>query len=93
MTHFKAKRRRIYLAIAFTLGAININSQNTNSAITVGENQLPGWAAHRKTNNGMGFFAGNVLNTGNISSIVDPDGVDGIMNNQNISPSVQSQAL
>ena len=33
------------MAIAFTLGAININSQNTNSAVAVGENQLPGWAA------------------------------------------------
>ena len=81
------------MAIAFTLGAININSQNTNAVVAVGENQLPGWAAHRKTNNGMGFFAGNVLNAGNLAPVVDPDGVDGMMNNQNISPSVQSQAL
>jgi hypothetical protein len=81
------------LAIGFTLGAININSQNTNSAISIGENQLTGWAAHRKVNNGIGFFAGNVLNMGNISSIIDPDGVDGLINNQNITPSVQSQAL
>lgn len=81
------------MAIGFTLGAININSQNTNSAISIGENQLTGWAAHRKVNNGIGFFAGNVLNMGNISSIIDPDGVDGLINNQNITPSVQSQAL
>ncbi|WP_053360798.1 hypothetical protein [Bacillus sp. FJAT-27251] len=81
------------MAIAFTLGAININSQNTNSAVAVGENQLPAWAAHRKTNNGNGFFAGNVFNTGNVANVIDPDGVDGMMNNQNIAPSVQSQAL
>lgn len=81
------------MAIAFTLGAINVNSQQTNTAIAIGENQLPGWSAHRKVNNGIGFFAGNVLNAGNASSIVDPDGVDGMMNNQSISPSVQNQAL
>ena len=81
------------MAIGFTLGAINVNSQNTNSAISIGENQLPGWAAHRKVNNGIGFFAGNVLNMGNVASVIDPDGVDGLINNQNISPSVQSQAL
>jgi hypothetical protein len=89
----KVKRRRIYVAIAFTLGAININSQQTNTAIAVGENQLPGWAAHRKVNNGFGFFAGNTLNAGNMSFVIDPDGVDGVMNNVNISPSVQNQAL
>lgn len=81
------------MAIAFTLGSINVNSQNTNSAISVGENQLPGWAAHRKVNNGIGFLAGNVLNTGNISGINDPDLIDGMMNNQNIAPSAQGQAL
>ncbi|RLL41776.1 hypothetical protein D8M04_17055 [Oceanobacillus piezotolerans] len=81
------------MAVAFTLGAININSINTNAVVTVGENQLPAWAAHRKVNNGIGFFAGNVLNAGNFASTVDPDGVDGMMNNQNISPSVQGQAL
>lgn len=81
------------MPLAFTVGAINVNSQNTNSVIAVGENQLPGWAAHRKVNNGIGFFAGNVLNTANAACINDPDAIDGMMNNQNISPSVQNQAL
>ena len=60
------------MAIAFTLSAININSQNTNATVAVGENQLPGWAAHRKVNNGYGFFAGNVLNMGNVASVMIP---------------------
>lgn len=81
------------MPLAFSLGAINVNSQNTNAAISVGENQLPGWAAHRKINNGNGTFAGNIFNMGNSSFVFDPDGVDAVMNNQNISPSVQSQAL
>ncbi|OCA85079.1 hypothetical protein [Pseudobacillus wudalianchiensis] len=81
------------MAIAFTLGSINVNSQNTNSAISIGENQLPGWAAHRKVNNGMGFQAGNVFNAGNTMGVNDPDAIDGMMNNQNISPSAQGQAL
>lgn len=81
------------MPIAFTLGAINVNSLNTNAVISVGENQLPGWAAHRKVNNGIGFFAGNVLNAANGALINDTDVLDGLINSQNPSPSVQTQAL
>jgi hypothetical protein len=81
------------LALSFAVGAINVNSQNTNAAISVGENQLPGWAAHRKVNNGLGFQAGNFLNIGNGTFIVDTDAIDGQINNANISPSVQGQTL
>lgn len=81
------------MAITFGVGAININSQNTNSTVAVGQNQLPGWAAHRKVNNGQGFFAGNVVNTANGSVINDLDFIDGQMNNANVSPSAQGQTI
>ncbi|MED1203949.1 hypothetical protein [Heyndrickxia acidicola] len=81
------------MALSFAVGAINVNSQNTNAAISVGENQLPGWAAHRKVNNGLGFQAGNFFNMGNGTFTVDTDFIDGQINNANISPSVQGQSL
>lgn len=87
------KRKVICLAIGFSLGAVNVNSQNTNCVIAIGENQLNGYAAHRKVNNGIGFLSGNVLNQANVTSVFDPDGVDSLMNSLNFSPAVQNQAL
>ena len=81
------------LTIPFTIGAINVNSQNTNAAISVGENQLTGWASHRKTNNGVGIQVGPFANMGNVSFIYDTDVVDGQMNDQDLTPGVQSQLL
>ncbi|QQZ08451.1 hypothetical protein [Heyndrickxia vini] len=81
------------MAIPFAIGAINVNSQNTNSTISVGQNQLPGWAAHRKINNGLGFQAGIFFNMANGTVVIDTDVLDGQMNNANISPSAQGQTI
>ncbi|WP_442599902.1 hypothetical protein [Neobacillus sp. D3-1R] len=81
------------MALGIVVGAINVNSQNTNSTISVGENQMPGWAAHRKINNGIGAQMGIFLTTGNGAFILDTDAIDGQMNNANVSPSAQNQAL
>jgi hypothetical protein len=82
-----------FLAIAFTVGAININSQNTNAAATVGENQLSGWSSHRKTNNGVGIQVGIFTNTLNYTNIIDPDVSDGNIVDPDVIPAVQGQAL
>ncbi|MBL5768695.1 hypothetical protein MXL46_20570 [Heyndrickxia sporothermodurans] len=81
------------MAIPFAIGSINVNSQNTNATISIGQNQLPGWAAHRKTNNGQGIQAGLFLNTANGTVIIDTDLLDGQMNNANITPSAQGQTV
>lgn len=81
------------MAIAFSVGAININSQNSNAAVSVGENQLPGWSSHRKTNNGVGIQVGLFTNTLNYTNIIDPDVSDGTMIDPDVIPSVQSQAI
>ena len=81
------------MAIAFTVGAININSQNSNAAASVGENQLPGWSSHRKTNNGVGIQVGIFTNTLNYTNIIDPDVTDGNIIDPDVVPAVQSQAI
>ncbi|WP_035321824.1 hypothetical protein [Peribacillus kribbensis] len=80
------------MTVGVNVGAININLQYTNSAIAIGENQMPAWSAHRKTNSGFGFQAGFILVCENTAVILDPDIVDGQINNITAGPNVQSQA-
>lgn len=82
-----------FLALPLSIGAININSQNTNAAVSVGENQLTGWSAHRKTNNGVGLQIGIFANTANYTVIVDNDVSDGNMIDPDNIPGVQVQTL
>ncbi|MCM3768483.1 hypothetical protein [Neobacillus niacini] len=58
---------------------INTNSLFTNSAISVGENILNGWSAHRKTNEGTGSAAGITQQTSNANIVIDNDVMDGLM--------------
>lgn len=82
-----------FLAISFTIGAININSQNTNSTASVGENQQSGWTANRKTNSGVGQQIGTFANTANNTFISDNDVTDGNMIDKDNIPSTQGHAL
>ncbi|WP_042454386.1 hypothetical protein [Neobacillus dielmonensis] len=81
------------MALPLSIGAININSQNTNAAVSVGENQLSGWSSHRKTNNGFGIQVGLFTNNLNYTLIMDSDVIDGQMNDQDVIPAGQGQAL
>ncbi|MCQ6280775.1 hypothetical protein [Bacillus sp. EB600] len=81
------------MAIPLLVGAININSQNTNSATSIGENQLSGWSSHRKTNNGVGLQIGIFTNTLNYTIIIDSDVNDGNIFDPDILPAVQGQAI
>ena len=74
-------------------GAININSQTTNCVVSIGENLLTGWAAHRKTNNGIAAQVGTFISTANPAFIYDFDLIDGQMNDQDLTPGVQNQSL
>lgn len=82
-----------FLAIPLFVGSINVVQQNTNSALAVGQNQLPGWSAHRKTNNGVGQQTGLFANTANYTLILDNDLNDGQINDPDFIPGVQGQAL
>ncbi|MEH7385846.1 hypothetical protein V7147_10600 [Bacillus sp. JJ1521] len=81
------------MTVPFSIGAINIQMQNTNSAVSVGQNQLSGWSSHRKTNNGAGNQAGFYANITNLTIIIDNDLIDGQINDNDITPAGQGQAL
>lgn len=81
------------MPIGVTVGAITINNQNTNSTVAIGQNQLPGWSAHRKVNNGLGFQAGIIINMASGANVNDFDVLDGQMNNITTNPSLQGQTL
>jgi hypothetical protein len=80
-----------FLAISFTIGAININSQNTNSTASIGENQQSGWTSNRKTNNGVGLQIGIITGTTDNTLIIDNDVIDGNMTDKDNIPSTQGQ--
>ncbi|WP_026692312.1 hypothetical protein [Peribacillus kribbensis] len=81
------------MAIPAGVGIININSQNTNASLGVGQNQMPGWSSHRKTNNGFGIQAGMFANTANWTLIADPDVNDGNIIDPDFIPSAQGQTI
>ena len=81
------------MAIPIAIGAINVNSLNTNSTVSVGENQLSGWSSHRKTNNGVGIQVGIFTNSLNYTIIVDNDLADAQITDPDIIPGIQTQAL
>ncbi|MCM3768482.1 hypothetical protein [Neobacillus niacini] len=81
------------MAIPIAIGAINVNHQDTNSSISVGENQLTGWSAHRKTNNGFAQQSGIITNTLNYTIIIDNDLSDGNILDPDFIPGAQAQVL
>ncbi|MBT2659067.1 spore germination protein [Bacillus sp. ISL-18] len=81
------------MAMPVAVGAINVNSLNTNATVSVGENQLSGWSSHRKTNNGVGIQVGIFANSLNYTIILDNDLADAQMLDPDIIPGVQTQAL
>jgi hypothetical protein len=55
---------------------INVNSLDSNAAVSVGDNLLNGWSAHGKRNDGTGRSAGITQNKSNTSVVIDNDLMD-----------------
>ncbi|NHM34103.1 hypothetical protein [Neobacillus terrae] len=81
------------MAFYFSIGPITINSQNTNSTVSFGENQQSGWTSNRKTNNGVGLQAGIFGIYANKTVINDNDTKDGNMIDEDNINSTQGQGL
>lgn len=79
------------MAVIINMIAINVNSQNTNSAVAIGENQQAAWTSHNKSNFGNGVFVGNTLAPNNIIIILDNDIIDMPVNDNDFVPSGQNQ--
>jgi hypothetical protein len=63
---------------------IKINVIDTNSALSLGENELNGWSSHGKRNGGQGRFIGEFQNTQNSGVIFDQDIIDTPIDNVNL---------
>ncbi|WP_052352744.1 hypothetical protein [Neobacillus dielmonensis] len=59
---------------------INVNSLDTNAAVSVGENLLNGWSAHSKRNQGTGRAAGISQHSNNTNILIDNDIIDSPIN-------------
>ncbi|MBM7645301.1 hypothetical protein JOD45_001512 [Scopulibacillus daqui] len=81
------------MAVNFSFGSINVNSQARNSTVSVGESNMPGWTYYGKSAYGNGFFIG-ISNTQFVSGNVnDMDGIDNPISTATNDPSVQGQGL
>lgn len=81
------------LALQINFIAINVNTLNRDSTVAVGENNQPGWSSHSKNNYGTGMLFGFSVTTNTINNIYDPDLVDAPINDPDIVPGAQNQAL
>lgn len=81
------------MAISIVFNQINMNGQDTNSTVSVGEVLQSGWSSHSKQNAGQvsGTGINNTINF--FSSIIDNDFVDAPIHDQDVTGSNQGQAL
>lgn len=80
------------LSVNISFGSLNVNAQDTNSTVSIGEASQAGWSAHSKNNfgNGMLFGWNNSANMFNYildndiidSPIIDDDAVGSTQNQQ-----------
>jgi hypothetical protein len=81
------------MSVNISFGSINVNAQETNATVSVGETSQVGWSAHSKNNFGTGMLFG-INNSANIiNNILDNDAVDSpIMDNDGMQPN-QNQSF
>ena len=73
------------MAVSIFLNAINVFSMQSNSSVAVGENAQSGWVSHNKSNNGTSP-QGTSLTSTNLITIIDPDAIDSVVNDQEFDP-------
>lgn len=81
------------MAVNILFPQVIVNAVETSSAVTIGENNLPHWAAHAKNNFGDGQFFGLFTNPLNINTIIDNDVIDSPITDPDIIPNAQNQQL
>ncbi|MFC4619135.1 hypothetical protein ACFO4N_10455 [Camelliibacillus cellulosilyticus] len=73
--------------------AINVNSVNRASAVSVGENNQPNYTAHGKNNLGIGNVFGLNFAANMINNILDNDFIDMPFTDNDGIPTGQNQTL
>lgn len=81
------------LAVYINLIAINVNAQDKNATVSIGEVSQAGWTSHNKNNFGNGMFFGISAAPNNWVFIMDNDVLDMPVNDNDNVPSAQNQQL
>jgi len=81
------------LAVFITFVAINVNSLNRGSAVTIGENAQTGWDQNGKSIYGNSQLIGNNLEAGFLNTVFDNDVIDSPINDIQSVPTAQNQSL
>lgn len=84
----------ITLSINFVLGSVNVNVNNTNAGVFIGQNSQTNWDSHQKRMPAIGVVNGIYnISAGNLASQIDNDLADMVWNELENVPSPNSQAL
>lgn len=81
------------MPIPIVFGSINVNTLDTNSSVTLGQNSMSNWSAHAKNNFGNGMLFGLAWTTGQLNYMFDNDGVDTPITDPDRSFTGQNQQL
>ncbi|WP_085524354.1 spore germination protein [Tuberibacillus sp. Marseille-P3662] len=80
------------MAVPISFNSINVNTLDTDSSISVGENQQNNWSAHSKNNFGNGMFFGWNVTSNSVNNVYDPDVADIPIHDGDVVSSSQGQA-
>ncbi len=82
------------MSINFVLGSVNVNVNNTNAGVFIGQNSQTNWDSHQKRMPAIGVVNGIYnISAGNLASQIDNDLADMVWNELENVPSPNSQAL
>ncbi|UUZ86312.1 hypothetical protein LJK88_24665 [Paenibacillus sp. P26] len=81
------------MAVVVNFIAINVNTQNRDSTISIGEVVQSGWASHGKNNFGNGNMFGISAAANILNNIIDNDLVDSPIFDLQNAPTAQNQML
>ncbi|UJF32863.1 spore germination protein [Paenibacillus hexagrammi] len=81
------------MAVTINFLAINVNAQDTNATVSIGEIAQNSWNSHNKNNFGNGMFFGAALTPNNLVFINDNDFIDMPVGDNDNVPSAQNQSL
>lgn len=81
------------MAVTITFVALNVNNNNRDSSISIGEVAQPNWAAHGKSSGALNNFLGASLVLNNVNNVLDTDVTDTPVVDIGIAPTLQNQQV
>jgi hypothetical protein len=81
------------MAVSINFIAINVNAQQTNATVSIGENAQNVWSSHNKRNYGNGLYLGLAYSPNNLVILSDNDFIDMPVIDNDIAPSKTNQQV